>query len=110
MTADALVRDIRLAPRALFDLPDASGAEIRCLSGTVWITVDGDRRDVVLEAGESFSTGQHGRALVYAIGASAIQVREYRRGSAPAAARSALSAIAGAWRRPFPTWRAALRG
>lgn len=36
-------------------LHDAKGWTIRALGGAVWITQDGDLRDVVLEAGDSFT-------------------------------------------------------
>lgn len=58
---------IELAHRGLHHVPDAAGQRIHCQSGIVWITLDHDTRDVVLEAGESFSTPEHRRALVYAL-------------------------------------------
>ncbi|EJE50650.1 Protein of unknown function (DUF2917) [Acidovorax sp. CF316] len=58
---------IELAHRGLHQLPDAAGQRIQCQSGTVWITLDHDTRDVVLEQGESFSSPEHKRALVYAL-------------------------------------------
>jgi Protein of unknown function (DUF2917) len=32
----------------------ACGATLRGLRGTAWVTIDGDRRDIVLEPGDSF--------------------------------------------------------
>lgn len=32
----------------------ACGATLRGLHGTAWVTIDGDRRDIVLEPGDSF--------------------------------------------------------
>lgn len=58
---------IELTHRGLHHVPDAAGQRMHCQSGTVWITLDHDTRDVVLEAGESFSTPEHRRALVYAL-------------------------------------------
>ena len=58
-----------------FDLPkagmlrldDMSGIELRCLSGTLWLTLDNDPKDVVLEAGDSFVTTSSRPAIVYAL-------------------------------------------
>jgi len=35
-------------------LDSARGVRLRCVSGDVWITIDGDRRDILLSAGDSF--------------------------------------------------------
>jgi hypothetical protein len=61
-----------LEHQGLFDIADASGVSLRCDSGNLWITLDNDPRDIVLGAGEVFTTDEHRRALVYALGASAL--------------------------------------
>lgn len=43
---------------------DACGWTVHALAGTVWITQDGDTRDVVLEAGESFVLDRERTALL----------------------------------------------
>jgi len=68
--------EISLAPHGLFEVADPAGRRIECSRGTVWLTLDGDTRDVILEAGESFFTTEHRRALVYALGAASLQVSE----------------------------------
>ena len=40
---------------------------IECLGGTLWITQDGDRRDIVLQAGDSFTFDRPGDALISAL-------------------------------------------
>jgi hypothetical protein len=67
-------RELRLAHRAIYSLPDAAGIEIRCGEGCLWVTLDGDPRDLVIEAGETFRTPQHRRAVVYALEPSRIEV------------------------------------
>ena len=67
---------VLLAPRQLHSVPDAAGVRIDCRSGSVWITLDNDPTDYVLEAGESFETDVHARALVYALGAARIDLTE----------------------------------
>ena len=58
---------VSLPARALFELPDASSARILCTAGCLWLTVDGDPRDVILEAGDSFEEARPRRALLYAM-------------------------------------------
>jgi hypothetical protein len=57
-----------------------SGHTIICHSGSVWVTQDRDRRDIVLGAGESFALDRNGLTLVQAFEQSAISI-------APAAVR-----------------------
>ena len=40
---------------------------VACLSGSLWITQDGDLRDIVLGAGESFELDRPGDALISAL-------------------------------------------
>lgn len=62
---------VSLPARQLFELPDASAARILCTSGCLWLTLDDDLRDVILQPGDSFETGEHRRALLYALQVSA---------------------------------------
>ena len=71
------------APRPLpFDLPrramrtfdDGAGLAFTCLAGSVWVTVDGDPDDHVLEAGETFGNADHARVIVYAFEDSRVAV------------------------------------
>ena len=48
-------------------LRDRDGERIDCLGGQLWITQDGDQRDVVLKPGESFVLDRPGTALVSAL-------------------------------------------
>ena len=43
-----------------------TGRRVECLSGSLWITQDGDRRDIVLRAGEAFDFDRRGDALLSA--------------------------------------------
>ena len=43
-----------------------AGQRIECLSGSIWITQDGDLRDVVLATGEAFEFDRGGDALLSA--------------------------------------------
>lgn len=67
-------RTIHLPHQAIHTLPDAAGIPIECCSGSVWITLDDDPRDIVLGPGESFTAGSHRRALVSALSNARIRI------------------------------------
>lgn len=80
-----------------------SGHTIICHSGTVWVTQDRDRRDIVLGAGESFALDRNGLALVQALGQSAIRIAPpavRNRAAVPAALSGHAAAAAGLSRAP----------
>lgn len=58
---------LELAHRDLHSVPDAAGVQIRCQSGSIWVTLDHDTRDIVLAPGESFATPEHRRAILFAL-------------------------------------------
>ena len=64
---------LRLPKKAIFTLPDAHEVDIECQSGAVWITLDHDQRDIVLERGERFRSDTHRRALVAALEPSCVR-------------------------------------
>jgi len=43
------------------------GRRVECVSGSLWVTQDGDPRDVVLEVGEAFTLDASGDALISAL-------------------------------------------
>lgn len=84
--------EIALRTRTLVSVPDASQARFTCREGTLWITLDNDPRDVVLEAGDEFSTGERRRAIVYALQPSRLYVEPTeRRLAAPIPSRARYS-------------------
>ena len=64
-----------LAHRRILNLSNRNGDRVECLDGSVWITQDGDPRDVVLEAGEGFTLDRPGTALVYALADARVAVQ-----------------------------------
>ena len=70
--ADAF--SLNLRRQALFSVPDAAGVRIACVEGAVWITLDNDPRDIVLESCGVFTTPEHRRAIIYAMKPSTITV------------------------------------
>jgi hypothetical protein len=50
------------------------GHSIVCDSGTVWVTQDGDPRDIILHTGDAFTLDRKGAALVQAFEPGAISI------------------------------------
>lgn len=65
---------VTLPTRTVFAVPDGAGVGIECRSGSVWLTLDRDRRDFILEAGQRFDGTEHRRVLVSALTSSCITV------------------------------------
>lgn len=67
-------KPVTLAKGAMSVYTDATDAQIRCDRGALWLTQDGDTRDIVLKAGEQFQPDRRGNVLVYALEASSLTV------------------------------------
>ena len=67
MRASSRPRITSLPRHVSLGLQRRAGDRIECVSGAVWVTQDGDLRDIVLNAGESFRLDRNGRALVSAL-------------------------------------------
>ena len=86
-----------LKKRQLLKVHSGIGHAIVCHSGSVWLTQDGDQRDIVLVAGESFALDRSGLVLVQALEQSAISVAAPAlRARAPAALLRHAARISGA--------------
>ena len=57
---------------------DTFGRRIAIVKGTAWITQDGDRRDMIVEAGHHFVFDRPGSALIQALGTPTLVVLEDR--------------------------------
>lgn len=64
-----------LAKHQAVTLNRADGALIRCLRGVLWITQNRDQRDIVLNAGESFTLDRKGPAMVWSLADSTVELR-----------------------------------
>jgi hypothetical protein len=53
--------------------------EIDCREGVVWITQEGDRRDIVLHAEQQYRTEKRGLVIVQAVGDARIVVHYERK-------------------------------
>lgn len=66
---------VHVMPRSGFlDESHPLGLTLHCISGCVWLTHDGDGRDIVLEAGESHTCDRDTRLMVHALEAARISV------------------------------------
>lgn len=68
-----LDRSVRVAlvRGGIVRLSEAEGTRIRALAGALWITLQDDPRDLLVEAGEAFVVDRGGLTLVCAIAGSA---------------------------------------
>jgi hypothetical protein len=74
MAIDPARNAIHLDGKQYVSLNDAVGWTVKPLAGTVWITLDQDTRDIVLEAGESFVVDRPGNTLISALGEARVCV------------------------------------
>ncbi|MGV3572212.1 MAG: DUF2917 domain-containing protein [Ramlibacter sp.] len=85
----------------LVAIPDVAGLRLVCREGCLWITLDNDPRDIVLEAGEVFIGSEHRRALVNALAPACLAIRPV---AEEAAARAPAALPLLALLRPTPAW------
>ena len=65
---------ICLKPNQVVTVRGGLGRTIVCHSGSVWVTQDGDLRDVILRAGESFTLDRKGPAMLQAFAPGSISI------------------------------------
>jgi len=93
-----------LGSRQTLPVYSAEGKEIVCISGELWITQEGDTRDIILGPGQTFTVDRPGLTLVHATRDSVLRVpdvgdesfRDYVVDSAKRLRRRAFSDL---WRR-----------
>jgi hypothetical protein len=71
MQFDATQALLPLAPDRPLRLNHARGTRLRSVAGTLWVTIDDDCRDLVLERGQSLVIDSARPVLVTALGAAA---------------------------------------
>lgn len=83
-----------LAKRELVVLSEARDHELTCTVGELWITRDGEGRDVILGAGQSYRVDGAGPVVVSALEAATVHVRHEATDSPrPAGARRMLCSL-----------------
>lgn len=66
---------LELKAGQVITLDDATGASVLARCGSVWITEEGNARDIVLGAGEKRVIARAGRTLIQALQTSWISIR-----------------------------------
>lgn len=88
---------LAIAARRGLRLKAARGATLRAVHGTLWVTIDNDLRDIVLDPGESFVVDSNRPLVVMPLGTCATV--DVRSGAAEPGGRPAALSWLGAWRR-----------
>jgi Protein of unknown function (DUF2917) len=65
----------------------ANGTRLRVLRGALWVTQEGDRRDVVLRASQDFELERGGATVLHALKPTRLQLEIPRRAALPAVPR-----------------------
>lgn len=68
--------EISLRARGVHRIEDGAGSLIECLSGVLWITQNGDHRDITLERGQRFWLDRDGLAIVYGLEAARFRIEQ----------------------------------
>ena len=66
-TRDLHSAAISLRKGELHRLQHGRGCRVEALAGTLWVTIDNDRRDIVLNGGEGYRIDGSGDALISAL-------------------------------------------
>jgi hypothetical protein len=66
-------KELCLASNEIRALANPQGVTVECLKGCIWITIDGDPRDVVLGTGQSLTLARDKRTLIMALEPTHIQ-------------------------------------
>jgi len=65
---------VEIQKRSTLKIAKPLGRTVTCLTGTVWVTVDCDCRDHVLEAGQSFAPTTDKLMMVHALEQSTVRI------------------------------------
>jgi hypothetical protein len=85
MKLDSPASRIGLAARETVRLSQGKGETVVCRTGTIWITIDHDRRDIILGPGQCFEIDSDEAVLLHAFEVSTVGiVGRRRRATAPA--------------------------
>lgn len=63
-----------IAKAGIHEVKQALGVTIECLEGSVWVTLDGDLRDLVLDAGQSCKIDRKRRVLIQALDTARVRL------------------------------------
>ena len=78
MNNDLLIGASTIAKESVRRVAGPLGRRIECLSGVIWVTQDGDLRDIILKAGEGFDFDRTEGVLISALDDSRYLLLEAR--------------------------------
>jgi hypothetical protein len=73
--ADSTASHLQLARGALASFGPCAPIQLRVIDGELWITQEGDGRDVIVRPGMSYLSARHGKVVVQALDRATIEVR-----------------------------------
>ncbi len=59
---------------ALLVVLDPLQHRVECLGGSVWITHDGDIKDIILDAGQNYQAERNSRMVIYALTGASLRL------------------------------------
>lgn len=78
MNVDLANGELRLAENRPISMVAAKGVIIRCLSGTIWVTLAGQSEDVFLNTGQVYRITNQRLALIESVGTGSIRIESPR--------------------------------
>ena len=75
MNMELTQANFALDAHRMMALTNAEGAEVKVLTGQLWLTMDGDQRDIFLAPGDVHSIERGGLTLINAIEPSVLHVQ-----------------------------------
>ncbi len=63
-----------IARDGILEISQGAGMTLECLAGSVWVTLDGDLRDVILDAGHAFTVASEQRILIQALDCARVRL------------------------------------
>src|SRR5262245_7438526 len=74
MNMELTQANFALDAHRMMALTHAEGAEVKVLTGQVWLTMDGDLRDIFLAPGDAHRIGRDGLTIINAVEPSLVHV------------------------------------
>lgn len=69
-----LTNELQVSRGRIYEVKAPIGATLECTSGQIWITLDKDPRDVLLDPGQAFLVDRDQRTLVMALEDASVRV------------------------------------
>ena len=67
-------RSLQLQPGQVISFDHGKGRKLACTAGTLWVTLEHESCDFILEPRQSLDIDENGRVVVEALGGAAFQV------------------------------------